>query len=113
MGWERDLAPEIKAEMTPGPLASDKPNLVANSLNLLDWLEELNVNIKPVFHCGSESCVECASTPWCEGPGGHPRGHSRAPPARWTRPHVFHSAAEADCDVWPDTHMACIQMLEN
>lgn len=100
-----------------GLWASDKPNLVASSLNLLtvkkSGLGELNLNIKPVFWCGSESCLGCMCTPRYRGPDGHPQGHLRAPPARWTWSQVSHLAAEAGRDVWPDPHVARVQMLEN
>lgn len=93
--------------MTPDLCAPDKPNLVANSLNLLtvkkSGLEQLNPNTKPVFCCGSEPCVDFVFKPWHGDPDGHPQGPLQAPLARQTLPHVSHSVAELQgiLDIWP------------
>uniref|UniRef100_M3XZN6 KIAA0319 n=2 Tax=Mustela putorius furo TaxID=9669 RepID=M3XZN6_MUSPF len=46
-------------------------------------LEELDLNTKPGFYCGSESCVNCVLKPWHGDPDGHPQGPSRTPLARF------------------------------
>lgn len=102
--------------------SSDKPNLVANSLTLStirkSVLQELNLNIKPVFFGSSESYLDYVSKLWNKDKR---RVILRPTCSLWLlcrhSQMCTHSAAKpqgsSSSIVWPDTQVAHGEMLEN